>query len=855
MRGSAFAGPILLLLAAAWPAPLAATTYVAVPDGRLADQAELIVAGTVRERRPVAGAAEPLTEYALEVEQALKGRAGGRIAVRVPGGEREDGVTMLVWGAPDFARGERVLLFLLRHADGSYRPLHLMLGAFHEVAADGRRLAVRDLSEAAEVGAAGAPRPEPARDFRRFSRWLADRAAGLRRAPDYLVELPAPARTAIAERFTYIGGTKTRWFEFDRRQSVGWRAHERPLPGFPGGGFAQFRTAIAAWNDDRASNVLYRYDGTTAASQPSGNHVFFVDPGTLSFGTFSCSAPGSGSGVLATAAVAFSTRGPPPWPIVFARVTVNDGADCWMTSGKRLEMVLGHELGHTLGLGHSCGDLSSGPCDTLAKSEALMRSFAHRDERGARLGEDDLAGIRSLYPALGLERPAAPSGLTATAVSSGSVAVAWVDNSPFETQVRIEMKTAGAGAFHEVLRTEANATAALVGDVEPETTYTFRVRGRNRSGFSPYSNEATATTPAAPRPPAAPSGLVAEPVSATEIRLTWQDRASDEMEVLVEQSSPAGTFARIAALPAGATTFAAGGLTAETPYTFRVHARNAYGASPLSNLASATTAGDAGPCTAGAEALCLLAARFRVLAHWRDTAGANGRGNGTLLAGSDQVGLFSFFDAGNVELIVKLLDGQGANGFFWTFYGGLSTVEYWITVVDTASGASRTYHNPAGSLCGGGDVKSLPGAEQGAEAGAAGLVGGVAGRAAIAPPAAAKPAATTACAPGALCLLGGRFQVEATWRLPGAAGAGAGTPVPLHDGAGLFWFFDPANVELVAKVLDGRALNGKFWFFYGALSNVEYDLRVTDTGTGAVRTYHNPPGSLCGGADTGAFDG
>jgi hypothetical protein len=120
-------------------------------------------------------------------------------------------------------------------------------------------------------------------------------------------------------------------------------------------------------------------------------------------------------------------------------------------------------------------------------------------------------------------------------------------------------------------------------------------------------------------------------------------------------------------------------------------------------------------------------------------------------------------------------------------------------------------------------------------------------------PAAPAPVTSTTCAPGTLCLLGGRFQVEVTWRR--GAGSGAGTPVPLSDGTGLFWFFDAANIELVSKVLDGRSNNGKIWFFYGALSNVEYDVRVTDTATGAVRTYHNAAGRLCGRADTSAFDG
>jgi hypothetical protein len=55
------------------------------------------------------------------------------------------------------------------------------------------------------------------------------------------------------------------------------------------------------------------------------------------------------------------------------------------------------------------------------------------------------------------------------------------------------------------------------------------------------------------------------------------------------------------------------------------------------------------------------------------------------------------------------------------------------------------------------------------------------------------------------------------------------------------------------KVLDGRAINGRFWVFYGALSDVDYTLTVTDTQTGQQKTYHNPRGTLASRADTQAF--
>jgi hypothetical protein len=102
------------------------------------------------------------------------------------------------------------------------------------------------------------------------------------------------------------------------------------------------------------------------------------------------------------------------------------------------------------------------------------------------------------------------------------------------------------------------------------------------------------------------------------------------------------------------------------------------------------------------------------------------------------------------------------------------------------------------------------------------------------------PAACTATSTG-LCLKGGRFRVTAAWQT--ATGSGVGTAVPLTADTGYFWFFSANNVEMVIKVVDGRAVNGKFWVFAGGLTDVNVVITVTDTLTGASRTYINPLGS------------
>lgn len=103
---------------------------------------------------------------------------------------------------------------------------------------------------------------------------------------------------------------------------------------------------------------------------------------------------------------------------------------------------------------------------------------------------------------------------------------------------------------------------------------------------------------------------------------------------------------------------------------------------------------------------------------------------------------------------------------------------------------------------------------------------------------------TTACAPGptTLCLGGGRFRVEVAWRdFEGGSGQGRVVPGASAD-SGLFWFFAPANWELLVKVVDGCPVNGRRWVFAAATTNVGYTLTVTDTATGEQERYENPLG-------------
>jgi hypothetical protein len=115
------------------------------------------------------------------------------------------------------------------------------------------------------------------------------------------------------------------------------------------------------------------------------------------------------------------------------------------------------------------------------------------------------ASATTLTPA-----PAAPTGLSATAVSATQVNLSWADNAGNETGFKIERKTGSGGTWGQVATTGSNVTGWSNTGLTGSTTYYYRVRATNAGGDSAYSNEAGATTPAPPPPVGTGTGLRGE---------------------------------------------------------------------------------------------------------------------------------------------------------------------------------------------------------------------------------------------------------------------------------------------------------------------------------------------------------
>ena len=253
------------------PPPAAATSYIrtADADGDLADQAAVIAEVRVLATDASPGAGRPVTDYLVEVDSLIAGYVpASSLVVRVPGGLLPDGTGLYVFGAPRLAEGQTALLFLEPRADGTFGILHLMLGAFHVVERDGKRVAYRDLSEATEVHPAGVDKaaPERPRDLDRFSAWLRDRVAGVAAAADYWLEVPEGGLPVPERKYNLFG---SRWRVFDTGGSVRWRAHNSGQPGQPGGGFSQFQTALRAWTNHPHTPIRYTYAARRRLRQAS----------------------------------------------------------------------------------------------------------------------------------------------------------------------------------------------------------------------------------------------------------------------------------------------------------------------------------------------------------------------------------------------------------------------------------------------------------------------------------------------------------------------------------------------------------------------------------------------------------
>ncbi len=104
-----------------------------------------------------------------------------------------------------------------------------------------------------------------------------------------------------------------------------------------------------------------------------------------------------------------------------------------------------------------------------------------------------------------------------------------------------------------------------------------------------------------------------------------------------------------------------------------------------------------GTCDATSHARCLRDSRYAVRLDWWTTDGEVSPAE-VVHVGTDDSGLFRFFDRDNWEVLIKVLNGCSINENVWVFGASTTTLGYRIEITDTATGAAKEYRNEPGVM-------------------------------------------------------------------------------------------------------------------------------------------------------------
>ena len=282
--------------------------------------------------------------------------------------------------------------------------------------------------------------------------------------------------------------------------------------------------------------------------------------------------------------------------------------------------------------------------------------------------------------------PAAPINLVGTPLSSTTIRLTWDDTSDNETAFEIERRLP-PGGFVSAGATGPNISTFDAGGLQADTEYVFRVRARNGTGASPFSNAVTVKT--FPAPPTAPNNLVvttpAPPGGRTSLTLTFLDTSNAETGFRIERVTGAdfatGTnFTTInigARTGTGNVTHTDASLSPNTQYAYRVVAFNLGGDSAASNEASGTTLPNPPPAPTGLTAVATSSVTVDLA--WTEN-------------GTDETGFRVFRSTDNVTFSQIAVINQPDTGVF-TDPAAPQDTKLWYRVTTMNSGGDSAASN------------------------------------------------------------------------------------------------------------------------------------------------------------------
>ena len=206
-----------------------------------------------------------------------------------------------------------------------------------------------------------------------------------------------------------------------------------------------------------------------------------------------------------------------------------------------------------------------------------------------RIGKNFLAYVNGNVTA----PPAAPSGLTATALTFNKIRLNWTDNSSNETGFEIARSTSVNGVYTSVGNAVANAVTYTDSGLTASTAYFYKIRSIRSGSESAFTTAASATTPAAPATPVAPGQLQAEAGANNSILLSWTDNSANETNFTIYRSNDGVTFGLLVTVAANSNAYTDLTTAANTRYYYYVAGINASGTGEPSNTVTVKAGNEA----------------------------------------------------------------------------------------------------------------------------------------------------------------------------------------------------------------------------------------------------------------------
>lgn len=197
--------------------------------------------------------------------------------------------------------------------------------------------------------------------------------------------------------------------------------------------------------------------------------------------------------------------------------------------------------------------------------------------------------------------PAAPSNLIATESGANQIRLQWTDNSINEGAFRIRRKIGKDGLWVELGTVPPNTNTIVDTGLQRGVPHYYAVTAFNTAGLSPASNEAMINlNNEVPQRPETPGGLVATAISATQVRLQWQETGGEENGFRIRRrTGENGSWTIAGEVGPNITSFEDRALTPSTSYSYSISAFNAGGESPTTNVVTVTTPGETIPLPVG----------------------------------------------------------------------------------------------------------------------------------------------------------------------------------------------------------------------------------------------------------------